>query len=199
MIAQKLTHLTPQFEAALVYATQLHAQQRRKVTHTPYIAHLLSVAALVLEDGGSEEEAIAALLHDAVEDQGGAITRAEIHSRFGSNVTAIVDGCTEPELTPSMTWKEHKQLYLEQLRQASPQVQRVALADKLHNARSLWINFRLQGESIWNQFSGGKENVLWLCNAQFELFHQTSNSWMVEELERVVRELMQHSGIEKLP
>ena len=189
MTEQTLTHLTPQFEAALVYATQLHAQQRRKVTRIPYIAHLLSVTALVLEDGGSEEEAIAALLHDAVEDQGGAATRAEICRRFGSDVTAIVDGCTEPDKTPGMAWKEHKRLYLQQLRQASPQVRRVALADKLHNARSLLVNFRLEGESIWNQFKGGKENVLWLGNAQLELFRQTSNSWMVAELEGAVREL----------
>lgn len=195
MTEQKLTHLTPQFEAALVYATQLHAQQRRKVTHTPYIAHLLSVTALVLEDGGSEEEAIAALLHDAVEDQGGTTTRAEISRRFGSNVTAIVDGCTEPEQTPSMTWKEHKQQYLEQLRQASPQVQRVALADKLHNARSLLINLRLEGESIWSQFRGGKDNILWLYELQLELFEKVSNSWMVEELERVTKELRQQIAI----
>jgi (p)ppGpp synthase/HD superfamily hydrolase len=199
MTAQKLTHLTPQFEAALVYATQLHAQQRRKVTHTPYIAHLLSVTALVLEDGGSEEEAIAALLHDAVEDQGGATTRAEIHRRFGSNVTAIIDGCTEPEQIPSMTWKEHKQLYLEQLRHGSPQVRRVALADKLHNARTLLINWRLAGESIWSEFRGGKENVLWLHEALLELFHQKSNSWMVEELEQVIKELGQRIATEQLP
>jgi (p)ppGpp synthase/HD superfamily hydrolase len=198
MTDRKLTHLTPQFEAALVYATQLHAQQRRKITHTPYIAHLLSVAALVLEDGGSEEEAIAALLHDAVEDQGGAITRAEIHRRFGSDVTAIVDGCTEPELTPTMTWKEHKQLYLEQLRQGSPQVRRVALADKLHNARTLLINLRLAGEGIWSEFRGGKENVLWLHEALLELFRQMSHSWMVEELEQVMRELKQRIAAEQL-
>ena len=199
MTNQQLTYLTPQFEAALIYATQLHAQQRRKITHTPYIAHLLSVAALVLEDGGSEEEAIAALLHDAVEDQGGATTRAEIRRRFGSKVTAIVDGCTEPEQTPSMTWKEHKQKYLEQLRQASPQVRRVALADKLHNARTLLTNARLAGEAIWSEFRGGKENVLWLQEALLELFCQKSNSWMVEELEQVIRELRQAIAAKQLP
>jgi (p)ppGpp synthase/HD superfamily hydrolase len=183
--------LTHRFETALVYAAQLHAQQRRKVTNTPYIAHLLGVAALVLEAGGNEDEAIAALLHDAVEDQGGAMTRAEILQQFGATVVAIVDGCTEPEPKPEQSWREHKLQYLEQLRSAKPAVQRVALADKLHNARSLLVNFRLEGDRIWNQFRGGKEGVLWLVEMQLDLFQQVSDSWMVTELAQVVRALKQ--------
>nr|WP_290225461.1 HD domain-containing protein [Trichocoleus desertorum] len=189
------TTLTSRFEAALVYAVQLHAQQRRKVTGTPYIAHLLSVAALVLEDGGSEDEAIAALLHDAVEDQGGATTRADILRQFGAVVVDIVDGCTEPDVQLGQTWQEHKLQYLEQVRQADPRVQRVKLADKLHNARSLLVNFRLEGNRIWREFQGGKEGVLWLAKMQLQMFQRISNSWMVAELEQAVRALVEQAGV----
>lgn len=92
--------LTSRFEDALVYTTQTHATQNRKGTQTPYIAHLLSVCSLVLEHGGDEDEAIAALLHDAIEDQGGDAQRQSIRARFGERVTAIVDGCTDAEGTP---------------------------------------------------------------------------------------------------
>ncbi|MBW4490229.1 MAG: HD domain-containing protein [Trichocoleus desertorum ATA4-8-CV12] len=195
MTSFEQTILTSRFEAALVYAVQLHAQQRRKVTGTPYVAHLLSVAALVLEDGGTEDEAIAALLHDAVEDQGGATTRAEISRRFGAAVVEIVDGCTEPDLQSGQGWQEHKLQYLEQIRQADPAVRRVALADKLHNARSLLVNFRLEGDGIWSQFQGGKAGVLWLAERQVELFRQVSYSGMVTELEQVVQALAWQVGV----
>ncbi|GET41938.1 HD domain-containing protein [Microseira wollei] len=184
-----VTNLTSRFEAALIYATQLHAKQRRKVTGVPYIAHLLGVAALVLEDGGDEDEAISALLHDAVEDQGGAATRLEILHRFGEKVVEIVDGCTEPDASLFPNWKEHKLQYLAQLRCASPSVQRVMLADKLNNIRGMLINLRLKGEAIWSQFRGSKEDILWLQQAQLEVYRQVSRSWMVEELEKSVREL----------
>jgi (p)ppGpp synthase/HD superfamily hydrolase len=186
--------LTSRFEVALVYAVQLHAQQQRKVTGTPYVAHLLSVAALVLEDGGTEGEAIAALLHDAVEDQGGAATRAEILRWFGVTVVKIVDGCTEPNLQPGQTWQAHKLQYLEQIRWADSAVQRVALADKLHNARSLLVNFRLEGDRIWSQFQGGKAGVLWLTEKQLEMFQQVSSGWMVVELEQAVWTLVGQVG-----
>ncbi len=101
--------LSPQFDNALAYASQLHRDQARKGTQIPYVSHLLAVAAIVLEHGGTEDEAIAALLHDAVEDQGGAETRAVIRERFGENVAAIVDGCTDADITPKPPWKERKQ------------------------------------------------------------------------------------------
>lgn len=109
-----------------MYATRLHAHQTRKIGGIPYIAHLLSVAALVLEAGGDEDEAIAALLHDAVEDQGGIPTRNEIRQRFGDRVVAIVDGCTEFDTLPKPPWQERKTRYLENLRHASPAVRRVS-------------------------------------------------------------------------
>lgn len=186
-----MTILTQRFEQALVYATRLHAQQTRKVTGVPYISHLLSVTALVLEAGGNEDEAIAALLHDAVEDQGGAATRAEIYAQFGEQVVAIVDGCTECDILPKPPWKERKQRYLEQLRLGSPAVRRVALADKLHNARSLISDYRQQGDAIWLVFSAGREGTLWFYHSLIKLYRQSYSTPMLEELTRVIGELEQ--------
>lgn len=183
--------LTARFEAALVYAHQLHRHQIRKASGTPYIAHLLSVTALVLEDGGSEDEAIAALLHDAVEDQGGQATREEIKQRFGETVVAIVDGCTESDTIPKPPWRDRKQRYLEQLRQGSPSVRRVALADKLHNARTILFDYQQHGENVWSAFSAGKEGVLWFYHSLLQLYPLTQSSPMVEELRQVVEEIEQ--------
>lgn len=183
--------LTERFEAALVYAHQLHRHQTRKVNRTPYIAHLLSVTALVLEDGGNEDEAIAALLHDAVEDQGGKATREEIKQRFGERVVAIVDGCTESDTIPKPPWRDRKQRYLEQLRQGSPSVRRVALADKLHNARTILLDYRQHGENLWSAFTADQEGVLWFYHSLLKLYHPTDSSPMVEELRRVVDQLEQ--------
>jgi (p)ppGpp synthase/HD superfamily hydrolase len=183
--------LTARFEAALVYAHQLHRHQIRKASGTPYIAHLLSVTALVLEDGGSEDEAIAALLHDAVEDQGGQATREEIKQRFGETVVAIVDGCTESDTIPKPPWRDRKQRYLEQLRQGSPSVRRVALADKLHNARTILFDYQQHGENVWSAFSAGKEGVLWFYHSLLQLYPLTQSSPMVEELKQVVEEIEQ--------
>ncbi len=126
--------LNERFDQALNYAIQLHADQLRKGSGVPYLAHLLSVTALVLEDGGSEDEAIAALLHDAVEDQGGLATLEEIRSKFGTHVADIVAGCTDSFEDPRPPWKQRKDRYLQHLAQATPEVRRVSLADKLHNA-----------------------------------------------------------------
>jgi (p)ppGpp synthase/HD superfamily hydrolase len=183
--------LTERFEAALVYAHQLHRHQTRKVNCTPYIAHLLSVTALVLEDGGSEDEAIAALLHDAVEDQGGQTTREEIKQRFGETVVAIVDGCTESDTIPKPPWRDRKQRYLEQLRHGSPSVRRVALADKLHNARTIVLDYRQQGDNLWSAFTSGKDGLMWFYHSLLELHSPTDPSPMVGELRRVVEELAQ--------
>jgi (p)ppGpp synthase/HD superfamily hydrolase len=191
MVKTSTTKLTERFEQALVYATRLHAQQIRKATGVPYISHLLSVTALVLEDGGDEDEAIAALLHDAVEDQGGKATRAEIYRLFGEQVGAIVDGCTEFDSEIKPPWRERKERYLEQLRQGTPSVRRVALADKLHNARSLLVDYQHQGENIWSVFSVGKDGMLWFYHTLLTLYRETESSPMVEELARVMVELEQ--------
>ncbi|TFI52648.1 HD domain-containing protein [Mastigocladus laminosus UU774] len=187
--------LTSRFELALVYATRLHAHQVRKGSEIPYISHLLSVAALVLEDGGSEDEAIAALLHDAIEDQGGAKTREEIRQQFGEKVVSIVDGCTESEVIPKPPWKERKQDYIERMRHACPEVQRVSQADKLHNARSILTDWYQDGETVWNKFKGGKEGTLWYYRSLLGVYQQAGSSFLSEELGRVIAQLEQVASI----
>ncbi|UCF28016.1 MAG: HD domain-containing protein, partial [Chloroflexota bacterium] len=131
--------LTDRFEEALIYAARLHAEQKRKRSSVPYFAHLLGVTSLVLEDGGEEDEAIAALLHDAVEDQGGVETLMDIRLKFGSEVADIVDALTDSYTDPKPPWRERKEAFIASIRTASPAVIRVSLADKVYNARAtLW-------------------------------------------------------------
>lgn len=183
--------LTDKFASALIYATRLHANQTRKISGVPYVAHLLSVAALVLEAGGNEEEAIAGLLHDAVEDQGGQSTREEIYQLFGETVVAIIDGCTESDVDPKPPWEERKKKYLQNLRHASPSVRRVSLADKLHNARSLLADYRQYGSSIWSQFKAGKDRTLWFYQQLQQIYIETGSDFLTEEFSRVIQELNQ--------
>jgi (p)ppGpp synthase/HD superfamily hydrolase len=177
------------FAQALAYATELHAEQVRKASGTPYIAHLLSVAALVMEDGGDEDEAIAALLHDAIEDQGGASARKEVRRRFGERVAAIVDGCSDAETLPKPPWRERKERFIASLQTAPPDVLRVTAADKLHNARSLLREYRRQGDALWARFNGGKEGTLWYQRAVTRALRERYGGWLVDELDRVVSEL----------
>ncbi|WP_414621603.1 HD domain-containing protein [Calothrix sp. CCY 0018] len=184
------TLLTNRFEQALIYASRLHNNQIRKGSNIPYISHLLSVTALVLEDGGDEDEAIAALLHDAVEDQGGKATRQVIFDMFGAKVVEIVDGCTDTDTIPKPSWQKRKQQYIDNLRGASVSVRRVSLADKLHNARSILRDLYQNGEATWGKFKGGREGTLWYYQTLLELFLETdADSWMVRELNRIVEQL----------
>ena len=181
--------LTNRFEQALVYASRLHRKQIRKGSNIPYISHLLSVAALVLEDGGDEDEAIAALLHDAVEDQGGEATREVIFDMFGAKVIQIVDGCTDADTIPKPSWQKRKQQYIDNLRSADASIRRVSLADKLHNARSILRDLSKNGESTWGKFKGGKEGTLWYYQTVLELFLETeADSCMVKELKQIVKQ-----------
>jgi (p)ppGpp synthase/HD superfamily hydrolase len=186
--------LTNRFEGALLYATRLHAHQTRKGSRVPYISHLLGVTALVLEDGGDEDQAIAALLHDAVEDQGGPATLEEIRSRFGEHVAAIVEGCTDAFTSPKPPWRQRKEAYLAHLRQAGPDVRRVSLADKLHNARTILVDLRRNGEGVWWRFNGGKTGTLWYYHSLVEVFRETDRSPMVAELVSVLAEIEKLSG-----
>lgn len=153
--------LTSKFEDALVFASQIHSKQIRKGSEIPYISHLLAVTALVLEAGGGENEAIAALLHDAVEDQGGQARLTEICEKFGPEVALIVAGCTDAFEEPKPEWWERKQKYLAHLSEATAPVLLVSLADKLHNARCVLEDYRELGEQIWNRFKTGKKGTLW--------------------------------------
>ncbi|MBN1640092.1 MAG: HD domain-containing protein [Anaerolineae bacterium] len=181
--------LGPRFERAFQYALHLHAEQVRKASGVPYMAHLMSVAALVLEDGGSEEEAIAALLHDAIEDQGGDRVRQEIRARFGERVAAIVEGCTDADTMPKPPWRERKERYLASLATATPDVLRVSAADKLHNVRSLLRTYRSQGERVWGAFNGGRSGTLWYQAALARAIAARSDSWLASELARAVAAL----------
>ena len=183
------------FEDALVYAHQLHARQKRKGTHIPYIAHLLAVTAIVIENGGTEDEAIAALLHDAVEDQGGSKTREAIRQRFGEKVAIIVDGLTDTDQTPKPPWRKRKEDYLAHLSNASRSVLLVSLADKLHNARTIRQDYRLIGDEVWRRFTGGKEGTLWYYRSLVSAFHERGQFMpLVEELDWVVNEIVRVSS-----
>lgn len=180
--------LSSRFEEAIIYAARLHAEQRRKASEVPYLAHLLGVAAIVLEYGGGEDEAIAALLHDAIEDQGGPAVAAEIRRRFGDNVAAIVEACTDADVVPKPPWRGRKEAHLAKIARASPAVQLVAAADKLHNVRSLIQDHRSLGEQLWQRFSGGKEGTLWYYRAMVGTLSAAPLA-LLEELERAVTEL----------
>jgi (p)ppGpp synthase/HD superfamily hydrolase len=175
------------FEEALVYASQQHKDQVRKGTSTPYITHLLAVASIVGENGGTEHEVIAALLHDAPEDQGGKTTLEEIRARFGAEVAEIVDGCTDTYEDPKPPWRGRKESYLAHLANASASVRLVSSADKLHNARTVLSDYRLLGEDLWTRFNGKKEGSLWYYRAIVGTLR--GDGPIVEELDRVVTDL----------
>jgi (p)ppGpp synthase/HD superfamily hydrolase len=182
--------LTEKFEQALQYATRLHATQVRKGKEIPYISHLLAVTSIVLENGGGEEEAIAALLHDAAEDQGGVATLAEIKKLFGDAVASIVADCTDAWTQPKPPWRVRKEQYIHHLSAVSPAVLLVSSADKLHNARSTLADYRQIGDAVWLRFKGGKAGTLWyereITNAYKML---NTNGEIVSELDRVVSEI----------
>jgi (p)ppGpp synthase/HD superfamily hydrolase len=189
------TLLTTRFEEALIYATRLHSSQLRKGTNTPYVSHLLSVAALVLEDGGDEEQAIAALLHDAIEDCGGDKTRQEIQQKFGERIARIVEGCTDSDVIPKPPWRERKEKYIQHFRTASTEVHRVSLADKLHNARSILSDWYRVGEAIWSRFKGGKQGTIWYYQTLIAAAREANDCpFLTEELARVIQQLETVSG-----
>ena len=186
--------LTERFEDALIFSTRLHARQLRKSSQVPYIAHLLGVTGLVLEDGGDEDEAIAALLHDAVEDQGGLNTLDEIRKRYGSRVAEIVLAVSDAYQAPKPPWRERKVKYIASLSTADSSAIRVSLADKVYNARATLMDIKREGEPGWSRFNGGKEGTLWYHNKLIGAFRERSTSNLVEELITVIRELEKISG-----
>ncbi|MGA2062012.1 MAG: HD domain-containing protein, partial [Thermoguttaceae bacterium] len=171
-----------------------HAGQVRKVSGEPYVAHLLGVTSIALDYGADDDEAIAALLHDAIEDQGGIATGEEIQRRFGPAVAAIVRGCTDSDTKPKPPWQERKDAFLARLAHASPSIRLVVAADKLHNVRSLLRDYRSQGEAIWRHFKGGREKTLWYYRAVAEVLKISGTTPLVEELDRAVAELERLAG-----
>lgn len=187
--------LSSRFREALWLAAFLHADQRRKGTDIPYVAHLLAVSSLVLENGGCEDAAIAALLHDAVEDQGGETILAQISSRFGPTVASIVEACSDSKETSKPPWKARKERYIAHLAGVSSDTLLVSLADKLHNARAILADYRQIGEALWQRFQGGRDGTLWYYGALVLAFEQRAeHGRLVEELRRVVSELQGLAG-----
>ncbi len=181
--------LSDRFSDALAYANRLHREQKRKGTEIPYLAHLLAVASLALEAGADEDEAIGALLHDAVEDQGGQPTLAEIRTRFGERVAGIVEGCTDADVIPKPPWRERKERHLEHLKTAAPSVRLVACCDKLHNARAIVAELRVHGVATWERFKGGRDGTLWYYRAFLGLWGEAEKTPLHAELSRVVAEM----------
>lgn len=184
--------LTERYDEALGYAAQLHRTQTRKGGGgVPYIGHLLSVSGLVIEGGGTEDQAIAGLLHDAVEDQGGAPTLAEIRSRFGDNVATIVQECSDTDEVPKPPWQKRKEKCVGHLGYVSEATLLVSLADKLDNARALLRDHRLVGDELWQRFSTkNPQDHLWYYRSLLEVFQaRIPEKWLVDELARVVDEL----------
>ncbi len=187
------TPLTDRFDRALLYAVHVHGGQARKGTCIPYIAHLLAVAATVLEYGGSETVAIAALLHDAAEDQGGLARLADIRNRFGDEVATIVSSCSD-SLVPTSTgsakepWTVRKQRYIEHLRTATPEALLVSLADKVHNARSIVRDLRTVGvgEKVWDRFSRPKSDTVAHYRALATTFQTVLPGQLANELAELV-------------
>ncbi len=160
----------------------------------PYLSHLMAVASLVLEAGGDEDMAIAALLHDVVEDCGGLPRLREIRKQFGSRVAKIVEGCTDSFGEPKREWIERKKDYLREVKQADTETRLVSASDKLHNVRTILADYRLDGEKIWTRFSGKKEGTLWFYRALSDEYRRRNPNRITRELEIAVAELERMVG-----
>jgi (p)ppGpp synthase/HD superfamily hydrolase len=182
-------------EEAFALAADLHRQQVRKGTSVPYITHVMAVAALVGGAGGSEDEVIAALLHDVVEDQGGLPTLDLVRDRFGTAVADIVAGCSDAFGPPKPPWRERKEAFLERLREASQSVRLVVTADKLHNARAVVSDLRVKGPKAFEVFRGGRDGTLWYFREVIALLRAASPPPpLLGDLERAVGEMVDLAG-----
>jgi (p)ppGpp synthase/HD superfamily hydrolase len=174
---------------ALGYAAKVHAGQLKQIDGQPYIAHLLRVSGIVIGAGGTEDEAIGALLHDAVEDQGGQRRLAEIEALYGVAVAEIVDQCTDTYLRPKPSWRRRKVDYLEHLAESSASALLVSLADKIDNVRGVVDAYRLDGEGVWSRSGRRAEDVRWYYGALAERFAQLRPGPLTDELMRGISEL----------
>lgn len=180
------TTLGPRFEEALLFANRIHSEQKRKDSGAPYLAHALGVTALVLEDGGTEEEAIGALLHDAAEDQGGEKILAEIREKFGPKLEQIVRECSDTLVSPKPPWKGRKEYHLSGLKTALPETIRIMQADKVYNARNLQRSLIEHGSQTWQNFKGGREGTLWYFHQMYDLLSQTRSGYLMMEFARLI-------------
>ena len=189
-----MTTLTSRFDDAFRYAHEVHGEQTRKGTAAPYVGHLMGVASIVLDDGGSEDEAIAGLLHDAAEDHGGRQRLDDIRVRFGEPVARIVEDCTDSWETPKPAWLTRKSAYIEHARHLSPSSLRVSAADKVHNSYAILRDLRNQGEKVWERFSAQPDDVMSYYESLVRAFREAGGGRLVDELERIVRGIQREMG-----
>jgi (p)ppGpp synthase/HD superfamily hydrolase len=178
--------LTQRYDEAFRYAHGLHGTQTRKGTSIPYIAHLMIVSALVIENGGGEDQAIGGLLHDAAEDQGGAKTLQEIRTRFGDAVAEIVSDCTDSWDEPKPDWQPRKEAYLAKLPSKPERSLLVSLADKTHNAEAILFDYGVLGNALWGRFNGGAAGTRWYYQSLAKIFAQVLPGQLSDRLSRAV-------------
>lgn len=202
--------LGSEFTKALTLACRFHEKQARKGTQIPYVAHLLAVASLALEHGATENEAIAAVLHDALEDHpANGETERTIAKELPAEVLAIVKGCSDGETGAERSkanWWERKQRYIAHVSHASRSVRLVSACDKLHNARAILSDYREHHEKLWHRFNGGRANTLTYYRALTDAFraaakHESHDGMrrLLDELDRVVTELHQEAAAHTPP
>jgi GTP pyrophosphokinase len=191
--------LGPRFQRAFEFAAKQHAGQTRKASTIPYIAHLMGVASLVFEAGGDEDLAIAALLHDVVEDCGGAPMLERIRRRFGSRVAKIVDGCTDAYGLPKPPWHDRKVSYISRLKKEDDETRLVSAADKLNNVRSILSDYRVIGESVWSRFNGGRDGTLWYYRTLRDEFLRSKPNRITRDFDLAVRDLESLTAGKKSP
>ena len=194
-----MPQLTDRFDAAMLYAHAIHRDQQRKGNGSAYIGHLLGVASIVLDDGGTEDEAIGALLHDAAEDRGGREQLAQVRAKFGDTVAKIVEDCTDSWDTPKRPWRERKRGYVEHARTLPPSSLRVAAADKVHNAYAILRDLRNTGEQVWDRFNAPADDVIACYESIVKAFRDAQRGSprpckLVEELERIVKGIQREMG-----
>jgi len=188
--------LTDKFDRALLYATHVHGGQVRKSTTIPYVAHLLAVSATVLEYGGDEDMAIGALLHDAVEDQGGKGRLRDIRNRFGERVAGYVQACSDSLADTAAGekkagWNERKKKYLAHLADLDADTLLISLSDKVHNARSILRDLRKEdiGPKVWSRFSASREETLWYYEKLAKSFQRLLPGQLADELAEISKAL----------
>jgi (p)ppGpp synthase/HD superfamily hydrolase len=189
-----ITKLTTRFDDACRYAHEAHRAQTRKGTGAPYVGHLMGVASIVLDDGGSEDEAIAALLHDTVEDQGGRERLEDIRTRFGDAVARIVEDCTDSWTQPKEPWLERKKAYIQHARRLTAPSLRVSAADKVHNSYAILRDLRNRGERVWEHFTATPDDVLAYYESLVRAYREAGGGLLVDELDRIVRGIQREMG-----
>ena len=192
-----VSRLGPAFDDAWLYASMLHrTQTRRGDQGVPFVSHLLGVASLVIEEGGTETQAIAALLHDAVEDQGGRPRLEEIRERFGDDVAAIVAACTDSDEDPKPPWRQRKEAYIARLPEEPPEALLVCVADKVYNTRSILLDLREHGPRVFDGFAGLRDETLWYYRTLVTTYRSIDgfDSRLVDELDRTVTQIEALAG-----